>query len=188
MGMVKLVYVQGRDLVVTLLLLEEEEYIAPIQLTVGTNTAQATCKPILDIGSDVNIMSEAIYAHLVRTPLQPTTITFVSFSNHETQCKGMVTVNLHVHGCQEQCKFYVAEFKESKTKLILGRTWLQRHRFNYDWEDSTIMLTYGRERYYIHEHKPIPRFTPDPPRPVDKAPHPHYRWVPKQQLKMQSPV
>ena len=29
---------------------EEEEYIPPIQLTVGINTAQATCKAILDIG------------------------------------------------------------------------------------------------------------------------------------------
>ena len=103
---------------------EEEEYIPPIQLTVGINMAQATCKAILDIGSDVNIMSEAIYAHLVRTPLQPTTTSFASFSNHETQCKGMVTVNLHVHGCQEQCEFYMAKFKESKNELILGRTWL----------------------------------------------------------------
>lgn len=179
---------RAKVLAISIVSKEEEEYIPPIQLTVGINTAQATCKAILDMGSDVNIMSQAIYTHLVRTPLQPTTTTFASFSNYETQCKGMVTVNLHVHGCQEQCKFYVAKFKESKTKLILGGTWLHRHRFNYDWEVSTIMLTYGTERYYIHEHKPIPRFTPDPPRPVHKAPHPRYRWVPKQQPKIQSPV
>ena len=68
-----------------------EDYTDPLLVPLGIVSPQVTCTAILDSGADVNVMSAQLYQGLQTNTLLPSTATFTSFSNQQTECIGILT-------------------------------------------------------------------------------------------------
>jgi len=48
-----------------------------------------------------------------------------------------------------QCVFYFTNAKECAHKIILGQTWMHKHKFYLDWDKCMIQLSFGSQRVTI---------------------------------------
>ena len=101
-------------------------------LHVGIDNANNACTTLLDSGAAVNVMAEHVFNKFVINPLTPTTIQLNNVSNQAITCKGMAIVSVSVGAHKEDCLFHVTDNKESAHDVILGRTWMHKHRCQFD--------------------------------------------------------
>lgn len=126
-----------------------EGYTEPLLIPLGIVSPQVTCTAILDSGVDVNVMSAQLYEGLQTNQLLPSTARFNSFSNHQTDCKGVLTTSIFIHHRQEPCISYVSNTNESAHEVILGHSWMAQHNCSIDWEKHAISLTMCNHRFIV---------------------------------------
>ena len=85
-------------------------------------------------------MAEHVFKKFVINPLTPTTIQLNTVSNQAIAYKGMAIVLVSVGAHKEDCLFHVTDNKESAHDIILGRSWMHKHRCQFDWEERTINI------------------------------------------------
>ena len=114
-------------------------------LHVGIDHANnAACTTLLDSGAAVNVMAEHVFNKFITKPLTPTTIQLNSVSNQAITCKGMAIVSSICGSTQRRLPLSChTDNKESAHDVILGRTWMHKHRCQFDWEECTINLAFG---------------------------------------------
>ena len=119
---------------------KDADYIPPMLLEVGIDGTNNTCIALLDSGAVVNVMVEHVYKKFVVNPLTPTTIQLNTASNQAIACKGMVMVSTSIGEHKEECHFHVTDNKESAHDIILGCSWMHKHRCQFDWDKRTITV------------------------------------------------
>ena len=77
---------------------EEEEYIEPLIVPIGLSSPQLICSAILDLGTDVNVLSMDIYQNLSAKKLLPSTASFKSFTNDKSNCHKILTTTIYIQG------------------------------------------------------------------------------------------
>lgn len=88
----------------------------------------------------------ATFQKLTASKLLPSTSTFISFTNEETECQGLLTTTIFLQGQLELCTFYVsARSKECAHEVIFGRNWMDKHKCLVDWDKQTINVTMNNQ-------------------------------------------
>ena len=118
-------------------------------LEVGIDGTNNTCIALLDSGAAVNVMAEHVYRKFVVNPLTPTTIQLNTASNQAIACKGMVMVSTSIGEHKEECHFHVTDTKESAHDIILGRSWMHKHKCQFDWDKRTITVVLCNQRVVL---------------------------------------
>ena len=182
-----------------------EDYTDPLLVPLGIVSPQVTCTAILDSGADVNVMSAQLYQGLHTNKLLPSTATFNSFSNQQTECMGILTTKIFIQHQEETCTFYVTNTNDCAHEVILGRSWMAKHQCSIDWAKNVISLRMNNQRLTILPDKPTnvnphkastitvkPKATNIPKRPRYATPNlcrgqtkRQQRWVPVKLLKAQ---
>jgi hypothetical protein len=98
---------------------EEEDYTEPLLVSIGVSSPTINCTTILDSGADVNVLSKEVYLSLHANKLLPSTTTFSSFTNTESDCQGILTTTLYLQGHKEHCTFYVTTNSDCAHEVIL---------------------------------------------------------------------
>ena len=128
---------------------DDDDYVPPMLLPIGINTANDKCHALLDSGADVNVMAAHIYEAFVTNTLTSSTRQLNSIANQTVDCHGMITVSVYVKGHKENCQFYVTKSDDSAHDVILGRSWMSRHRCQFNWEANSISLVFGTTQITI---------------------------------------
>lgn len=128
---------------------QTEDYTAPLLVPLGIVSPQVTCMAILDSGADVNVISKQLYQGLQTNKLLPTTAVFQGFSNQQTQCIGILTMNIFIQEQEEPCTFYVTDTNDYAHEVILGRNWMAKHQCSIDWDSNIISLRMCNKRLVI---------------------------------------
>ena len=58
----------------------------------------------------------------------------------------MAIVSVSVGEHKEDCLFHVTDNRESAHDVILGRSWMHKHRCQFDWEERTINVFLGNQK------------------------------------------
>ena len=124
---------------------EDADYVPPLLLEIGITNTNHNCKALLDSGAAVNIMAENVFKEFVKQPLTSTSTQLNSIANQTINCRGMVTITIQVAGYKEDCLFYVTENDASAHDMVLGRTWLHRHKCQIEWGARLINLVLGTQ-------------------------------------------
>ena len=94
-------------------------------------------------------MVEHVYRKFTVNPMTPTTIQLNTASNQAIACKGMVMVSISVGEHKEECHFHVTDNKESAHDIILGHSWMHKHRCQFDWDECTITIILCNQRVVL---------------------------------------
>ena len=81
-----------------------------------------------------------VFKKFAINPLSPTTIQLNTVPNQDIACKGTTTVLVSVGEHKENCLFQVIDNKESAHDVILGSSWMHKHRCQFDWDKHTITV------------------------------------------------
>ena len=124
----------------------DEDYIELPTLMVGVKKATKLHTALLDSGANANIMSFEAYVTLKNKKAEVSSAKLSTFDNHTTDFMGEVIIDIHLQGHPKQAKFYLAKAGHSMHDLILGRSWLFKHKCSIDWEAQQISLTVNNKR------------------------------------------
>ena len=170
---------------------DAEDYVQPMLLPLGINHAYQSCTALLDSGADVNVMAAHIYEAYVKQPLTSTTSNLNNVGNQSIVCHGMTTASIYVNGHKENCQFYVTKNEESAHDVILGRSWMSRHKCQFNWEAHSISFVIGTKKVTIPTAD-ITRATQNattlPPKPTSRTRPTHRQSANQRSKQLQSRV
>ena len=128
---------------------DEDDYVPPMLLPIEVNSGKGKCNALLDSGADVNVMAAHIYESFVDKELSSTTNQLNTVSNQSINCHGVATAIVFVQGHVEKCQFYITKSGESAHDVILGRSWMSRHRCQFNWEATSISVVFGQQQITV---------------------------------------